>query len=205
MSRSLAKALPAKPPKELLPFLDNPPLVGDETSEDYYDVFRAIVIAAKPSDAIDWLHVKCVVDLTWEMRREQAVKAGIVKLMQKEIVLDLLKTTQDAPTSLDSHVYRIFGAADEAKQWALDPPAKKEIEARLAAKGYVPAETLALAYMKGASQIDAVDRRIASYEVRRMAALREIERRNEKLARQLERASSEIIDAEFTEATERLS
>jgi hypothetical protein len=24
----------------------------------------------------------------WEMRREQAVKAGIVKLMQKEIVMD---------------------------------------------------------------------------------------------------------------------
>ena len=99
-------------------------------------------------------------------------------------------------------MYRIFGAADEAKQWALDPQAKKEIEARLAAKGHVPAETLALAYMKGASQIDAVDRRIASYEVRRMAALREIQRRNERLARQLERASSEIIDAEFTEAIE---
>jgi hypothetical protein len=35
--------------------------------------------------------------------------------------------------------------------------------------------------------------------------LREIERRKEILAGQLERASSEIIDPEFTEATERLS
>lgn len=56
--------------------------------------------------------------------------------------------------------------------------------------------------MKGASQIDAVERRIASYEIRRMTALREIERRNEKFARQLETASSEIIDADFSEAAE---
>ena len=61
---------------------------------------------------------------------------------------------------------------------------------------------LARAYINGASQIDAVDRRIASYEARRMTVLREIERRNEKFARQLEKASSDIIDAEFSEAAE---
>jgi hypothetical protein len=31
VSRSLEKALSIRPPKELLPFLDDPPLVGDET------------------------------------------------------------------------------------------------------------------------------------------------------------------------------
>lgn len=61
---------------------------------------------------------------------------------------------------------------------------------------------LAWAYMRGAAQIDAVDRRIASYEVRRTIALREIERRDEKLAQKLAQASSEIIDAEFSEAAE---
>jgi hypothetical protein len=202
VSRSLAKILPIKPPKELVPFLDDPPLVGDETTEDYFRLFTAIVIAAKPTDAIDWLYVKSVVDLTWEHRRELAIKARIIKLMQKEIVLDLLKTTHEAPTSLESNVYRIFNATDEANRWTVDPTARTEIDAKLAAKGYPASEVLARAYIKGASQIDAVDRRIASYEDRRMVALREIERRNEKLARQLEKASSEIIDAEFSEAAE---
>jgi hypothetical protein len=72
------------------------------------------VASAKPADAIDWLHVKCVADLTWEIRREQAIKVGIIKLMQKEIVLDLLKTTHDAPCALESHLYRIFSAANAA-------------------------------------------------------------------------------------------
>jgi hypothetical protein len=202
VSRSLEKALSLKPPRELLPFLDDPPLVDDEKLEDYYNLFAAIVAASKPIDAIDWLYIKCVVDLTWDIRREQAIKANIITLMQKEIVLDILKTTPDDPTSLDSHVYRIFRAAGEAKQWAIDRRAKKEIDAKLAARGYPPAEVLARAYIKGASAIDVVDKRIASYEVRRMVALREIERRNEKLARQLEKASSEIIDAEYSEAAE---
>ena len=116
MSRSLAKVLPFKPPRELVPFLEGLPLVGDEKAEDYYSILSAILAAAKPADAIDWLYIKSVADLTWEIRREQAIKASVITLMQKEIVLDLLKTTRDMPDALDSHIYRIFGAANEANQ-----------------------------------------------------------------------------------------
>jgi hypothetical protein len=45
-----------------------------------------------------------------------------------------------------------------------------------------------------------VDRRFADRELRRMASLREIYRRDEFLARRLEQASQEIIDGEFGEA-----
>jgi len=38
--------------------------------------------------------------------------------------------------------------------------------------------------------------------MRKMLIVREIERRNERLSRQLEKASSEIIEAEFSEAAE---
>jgi hypothetical protein len=200
MGRSLAKVLSTQPPKGLLSIMDDPPLTAYEMVQDYYDLFEAIVIAAKPSDAIDWLHVKCVVDLTWEMQREKAIKTGIVTLMQQEVVQELLKSTEEAPSSLESHVHRVFGAKDAAKQWSVDLVVTKEIDAKLAAKGHPPSDIQARAYMRGANQIAAVDRRTASYELRRMVALREIERRNARFARQLEEASSEIIDAEFNEA-----
>jgi hypothetical protein len=202
VGRSLVNIPTIKPPKKLIQFLDDPPLVGNEKAEDYYDLFAVIVEGTKPRDAIDWLHVKCLVDLTWEIRRERAIKAGIVELMRKEIVLDLLKSTRGDSASLDTHMYRIFDAAGEANKWASDPQAQKEIDTKLAACGYPAADILVRAYMKGAGQIDAVDRRIASYEVRRMVVLREIERRNDKLARQLENASSKMIDADFSEAAE---
>ena len=56
--------------------------------------------------------------------------------------------------------------------------------------------------MRGPSHIDAIDKRIASYEARRVGIVREIERRNAKLARELAAGSSGVIDAEFSEAAE---
>jgi hypothetical protein len=202
MSKSLVKALPLKPPKELIPFLEDVSLLGDEKAAEYTNILCAIVVAAKPADAIDWLYVQSIANLTWDIKREQAIKAGIVALFQKETILDLLKTTCDEPNAVTTHTYRIFEAEREANQWATDSSVRKKINTTLSARGYSPPEVLARAYTKGVAEIDAVDRRIASYEARRIVALREIERRHEKLARDLEHASSEIIDAEFSEAAE---
>ena len=61
---------------------------------------------------------------------------------------------------------------------------------------------LAKGYIRGDYDIDVIDKRIASYEYRRNTALREMYLRSEKMARLLEKASSEVIDGEFTEAAE---
>jgi len=47
---------------------------------------------------------------------------------------------------------------------------------------------------------DVIDKRTASYEYRRNATLREMDLRSERMARLLEKASSDVIDGEFTEA-----
>ena len=102
MSRSLVKNWPASFPHDLAEFLDDPPLVGDETIEQYNKFFGAIVTGLKPANAIDWLYTKDAVDLSWQIRRERVVLAGIVKLMQTEVVRDLLKATVDAADPLQA-------------------------------------------------------------------------------------------------------
>ena len=102
-------------------------------------------------------------------------------------------------------VNRILGADRDAQRWLGDPAARKEIDADLEARGYSSSTVLALAYLKGAAEIDAVEQRIASYEIRRLMALREIERRNEKSARQLKKSTADLIEGElgaFKEAAE---
>jgi hypothetical protein len=202
MSKSLVKSLCLKPPMELQPILEDFHLVGDETANNYINLFAAIVSSARPADSIDWLYVKDVVDLTWDIRRERAVKAATIELLQKQIVLDLLKTTSDDSSGMEAHLYRIFDADNEVRQWAIDPTARKKIAERLAARGFAASEILARAFIKGASDIDGVDRRIANYEVRKMVILREIERRNERLSRSLKKASADVVDAEYSEAAE---
>jgi hypothetical protein len=51
---------------------------------------------------------------------------------------------------------------------------------KLADHGYGASDILAEAYDVGAANIDAIDRRIASYETRRMAVMRAVETYNEK-------------------------
>ena len=176
--------------------------MGVETIEGYKSFFRAIVADLKPADAIDWLYIKDVVDLSWQIRRERVVLAGVVKSFQMEVVRDLLKATVDTSNAGEAAVYRIFSAANDAQRWASDPAARKEIDARLSARGHSAAAVLAQAYIRGANHIDAIDKRIASYEARRVGIVREIERRSAKLARDLAAASSQVIDAEFNEAAE---
>ena len=202
MIRSLVKSLSIKPPQELAFLWEQLPLVHNENAKDYNNLLSAIVLASKPLDSIDWLYLKSVVDLVWETRREQMVKAGIVKLMQREVVLELLKATHDEQGSLESHRYRIFDAEAEANRWASYPEARADINLRLANKGYSVQDIMAKAYIKGQHQIEAVDRRIAALEARKMTILREIERRNDKLAQRLEKSSADIVDAEFSEAAE---
>jgi hypothetical protein len=202
MGRLLVKNPFANLPQELVEFLDDPPLVGVETIEGYKSFFCAIVADLKPADAIDWLYLKDVVDLSWQIRRERVVLAGVVKSFQMEVVRDLLKATVDTSSAVEAAAYRIFNAANDAQRWASDPAARKEIDARLSARGHSAAAVLAQAYIRGASHIDAIDKRIASYEARRVGIVRQVERRSAKLARDLATASSEVIDAEFSEAAE---
>jgi hypothetical protein len=56
--------------------------------------------------------------------------------------------------------------------------------------------------MRGGTQIDAVDKRIAGYERRRDVILREAGLWNDRLLRQLDQATAAFIEGEFTEAAE---
>src|SRR4029077_11820523 len=78
MSRSLLAEKPIKPPKELKKFFDDPPLVGDERREDYENLFATLAMTVKPADAIEWMYLGDVVNLTWEIRRMRRIKAGMI-------------------------------------------------------------------------------------------------------------------------------
>src|SRR3984885_7846226 len=93
--RVSVKSLAINPPKQIRPFLEDPPLVGSERLEDQNAFFAAIAASVKPVDAIDWLFTKDGVELSWHIRREREIIAEVVKLAQKQVVLALLKATCD--------------------------------------------------------------------------------------------------------------
>jgi hypothetical protein len=201
MSHTASEVSVFKPTNELRQVFGEPALVGSEKLEVYDQLFLLIASAIKPTDPIGWLLTKDVTDWSWEMRREQVVKADIIKHYQKEIVAELTKKLAPAG-QFKSTMYRIFQAEDDLTLWATDPVSRAKIDKALAAEGHSAPAILAQAYIRGAAQIDAIDRRIAAYERRRNTALKEAGLWNEGLRRKLEQATTAIIDGEFTEAVE---
>ena len=54
--------------------------------EEYERLFSAIVDAAEPADAIAWLFTRDIADLSWEIRRERAVKAQVIAAARNVVV-----------------------------------------------------------------------------------------------------------------------
>ena len=202
MSGAMSEVSVFKPTSELIQVLGEPALVGLEKLEVYNALLSSIASAIKPTDSIGWLLTKNYTDLSWDIRRERIIKADIIKYYQKEVVAELIKTSALAG-QFKTTQYRIFQAYDDLTLWETDPEARMKIDEALAAKGHSASTIVAQAYMRGTTQIDAIDRRIAGYERRRDAVLREAGLWNEGLRQRLNQATTAIIDGEFTEAGEK--
>jgi hypothetical protein len=201
MSNGTSEVSVFKPTNELSQVFGEPPLVGQEKREVYEGFLLSVASAIKPVDPVGWILTKDVTDLSWEIRRERYIKTEIVKYHQKQVVAELIKSLA-LPGQFNTAVYRIFHADADLTAWETDPEARLKIEAALDEKGHSASAILAQAYMRGATQIDVIDKRIAGYERRRDAALRDAGLWNDRLARQLDQATTAIIDGEFTETAE---
>jgi hypothetical protein len=185
-------------PPGLASLFNDPPLVGDEKREDYENLFSAIVAAIKPNDAVVWLLARDFADLQWEIRRERKLKLKIIKLAQLEWTSKLLSP---ARPSLLEMPHMPPTTEQLAKLWSADAETLQSIDDKLAKKGFNASFVMTLASKRAAPQIEAIDRRIGTYEMRRMAVMKAIEQYSEASARRLA-ASSDVIDGEFTEAEE---
>ena len=186
-------------------FLGSAPLIGDETQEQY-DAFRATILShVSEPDIINELYLQDVVDLTWQIFRDRRMLANVVLIFQQRVVERLLRTTHsnpEKPYEQQDNIYPILGAGPDAQLWLRDPAARERIDAELEKRGYCRGSVVTFAYLDGRIEIDAIEHRIAFYEARRMAAIKEIERRNEDAAEQLKRATARVIEHDFKQAIE---
>ncbi len=173
----MESALVEKPVSRIPPGLEflfkDPPLIGDEKREDYENLLRAIVDDIKPGrSSVVWLLVKDVTDLTWEIERDKSFKSRVILIAQSEMASRLLampkRLGMSYPMSESEEMDNV------ARQWASNPEAQQRINNELAKKGYDASYLLTSAMKRAAPHIEAIDRRIATAELRRMIALKGI-------------------------------
>ena len=164
-----------------------PPLLDGENSAAYHDLHSKVSDAVNPTDVLEKIWVRDVVDLTWEVFRLRGYKTRLI--------------TANMHRGMNAILDPLCGykeAAEISAGWALqEKDAVKQVNGLLAdarlTMDEVRSETLALKI----SDIERIDRLIMNSEARRNAALREIERHRTALGQTLRRATADVVDGEF--------
>jgi hypothetical protein len=203
MSKSMLPAKPVEMPDEFRRFFDLPAVVRAEKLEDFFDFFNLIANAVKPIDIFDWIWVDDFVVAEWDIRLDRRIKRDIIKLKEEEHITECKREAEFNRYRIDMLHNRMLAEAEAENPGDLKRQTKKkdaqpevvETEEANIEDPYL----LAKVFMRYGNEIDLVEKRISAGEKKRDGILREIYRRRESLARKLEKASSDIIDAEFTE------
>jgi hypothetical protein len=170
-------------------FFGPPPLLEGEDSAAYDELLASVSSVVKPSDVLEEIWVRDVVDLVWETLRLRRLKSRLIDASVHQGLAEILR------------IFVGFTYAEElAKSWVRnDVKARKEVNKMLTSAGLTmesaTARTLALKIEK----IERIDRLIMSAEARRNSVLREVDRHRASVAQALREAAKDIEDAQFEE------
>src|SRR5262245_42098698 len=170
-------------------FFGPPPLLDGEDPAAYDDLLARVSGAVKPSDILEEIWVRDIVDLSWEVSRLRRLKADLIATTAHVGLQQVLEPLSDWSSSTTL-----------SQAWAKrDANAIKEVDELLASAELtmdaVMAQTLALKL----DEIERIDAMTMRAEARRNVALREIDRHRASVAQALRRAVNDIEDAQFEE------
>jgi hypothetical protein len=175
-------------------------LIEGEDPKLYEELLGRVGAAVQPADIIDWLLLKDVVALTWEIQRSRRQRDTLVRMGRREAMEQVL----DQAMPREGGIFdagRGLVINDLTSQWLSgDTAATKRALGFLRKAGFSLNDIAAQSLTVKADELDRIDNQIQRHEARRDAILQQIERRREGLAQRVRRASEEAVDAEFVEA-----
>jgi hypothetical protein len=190
-------------PAEIRDVLGKPPLLANEDPNQYDALLAELARGVKPGDVVDWLWVKDIGDLTWDIIRYRRIKAAHVNGRFKAELARRLKPVVERDYSVAHPRRRELDPAiarEQANRLAndccADVQGKEKLDTLLKANGIDAESIMGNAFVAAVGPLEAIERLRASAEVRRDNALREIERRRSALGYGLRQTSDQVIEGE---------
>ena len=148
----------------------------------------------------DWLLLKDVVALTWEIQRSRRRRDSVIRMGRSKAMAAILEVAMPRTGSIMQFA-RNENHLQLAAQWLNgDAKATKSIEAALAATGFSFDDVAAQSLTVQSAELSRIDQSVERHEARRDGLLQQIERRRAGWSARVQRASEDIVDAEFKEA-----
>jgi hypothetical protein len=155
----------------------SPPLLPEESEEDYYKLFDMMADEIAPTNNLEWFAVDSVVDLLWDIGRLRLWKHAILVVSRQAALETALLRTH--PSTLPNGPYRIKISREEALEWRTNPKKRAVLEARLAEAGYDADALNAGAFIEAQVPLATIDRFLCSARGQLNATLKEIGVRRE--------------------------
>lgn len=175
------------------------PLLQDENGTDYDRLLHAMLSQVRPTDLIEAIWVRDLVDNIWEARRLKRWRAQILKHGKMRAVEEMIH--EGCRVEIGALNFNIgIGLEDPAglaAGWITGDKAKAaRVNELFALGGFTEESVEARAFLLNLPEIERIDRMRAAVDQRRDALLREIERRRSTRAQQLRQFSEEIFEAD---------
>jgi hypothetical protein len=168
-------------PKDIAALFGHAPTLKTEDDEIYWNGMERFVQCVEPQDVIEWLWVKDVVDLSWEILRLRQLKIELVEIDREN---------QNATIEWERE------HADDPYLGTSIPRSPAEIEARKNKPLLDTEADSAKLLFRHIGEYEQIEKLLTSAELRRDRILRELELRRDHMGRRLRAASDEILDAQ---------
>src|SRR5271165_2275727 len=146
------------------------PLLPGEDGTEYAKFSVQFLAAAKPRDFIEEMLARDVIDLSWETYRLRRLKAGLLRVACG----DGVRSVAGKLGPIAAEPWSLYDLA--AKWMSGEKEARKRFDEILKKVGLGMEDVMAEALSSKIDTFERIDRMLASSEVRRNTALREIDR-----------------------------
>jgi hypothetical protein len=189
----VAEAARAIIPDHIRELFGEPPVLWTENREAYERLWSELVIENEPRKIREWLWVRDLADLTWEILRLRRFTADVLNVSSRQALLATLEAVLPPEDGIfeTGHVYK---AEALAEKWYNGQNGRARVVAALAKYGLKPESAAGQAFVLCGDELEKIQRMLASAESRRNAVMRELQvYRESSLSK---KARNEIIDAE---------
>ena len=168
-----------KVPAAILPFIQDPPLLKGESRQEYYDLLAALIAETAPVDMVEWLWLIQVTNRTWEIIRNQRIRAFLIDLQRAKDLNAIRSVHYD-----DCEKY--------LANWKPDPEF-------FTLHGTDVRSMVATAFVKVADKLELIDKKLERLQRRSDKIIEHLEYRRELFAHRARQAAAKVGNAQHEE------
>jgi hypothetical protein len=155
-------------PPEIAEILGDPPVLITEDRQAYDQLMAQLALEWKPRNINEWMFVRDIADISWEILRHRRAIAGVFAITFKKalamIASDVLRTNRLDPGRLQANAL--------AESWFEGADQREQVKSQLAKYGLDAQAIVAQTYILMADALDKLHRLLALAEARRTAVAR---------------------------------